>query len=486
MLPRNLAETTADPHMNSRAAVSRKYAIWVLSLTTLIYAFSFMDRVLMSIAAPALKAEMHLSDGQLGLLIGLAFALFYTFLGIPIARLAERFSRVMIISITIVLWSLMTIGCGTATNYEQLFAFRAGVGIGEAGSAPAAYSLLADYFSGKRRALIFALYAGGIPIGVLMASFIGAPLIKNYGWQHAFFYVGVPGIVLGLLAFLTIREPARGAVAATPSGDNVPRLTEVIRRMVSNEASRNMILAVILGMFAMSAIFLFLPVYFVRVYGMNFAQAGLAFGIIGGVGGLIGNVTSGFLADRLGKRNAAWHGYVPALGCIAAALLSGVAFLQPVAVVGVALLVGFAVGMNFWNGPAFAVILSLLEPRMRATASALTLSAMALVGQGLGPGYLGFLSDFFAKRIFGRPDFSQLCVAAKHGAAAAAAHAPADVHPDLTALCASASATGLKYALLSAVPVLLWAAVHYWLAGGKYARLKAAERQYSQPASQGA
>jgi len=319
-----------------------------------------------------------------------------------------------------------------------------------------------------------------------MASFIGAPLIKNYGWQHAFFYVGVPGIVLGLLAFLTIREPARGAVAATPSGDNVPRLTEVIRRMVSNEASRNMILAVILGMFAMSAIFLFLPVYFVRVYGMNFAQAGLAFGIIGGVGGLIGNVTSGFLADRLGKRNAAWHGYVPALGCIAAALLSGVAFLQPVAVVGVALLVGFAVGMNFWNGPAFAVILSLLEPRMRATASALTLSAMALVGQGLGPGYLGFLSDFFAKRIFGRPDFSQLCVAAKHGAAAAAAHAPADVHPDLTALCASASATGLKYALLSAVPVLLWAAVHYWLAGGKYARLKAAERQYSQPASQGA
>lgn len=485
MLPRNLAETTADPHVNSCAAVSRPYAIWVLSLTTLIYAFSFMDRVLMSIAAPALKAEMHLTDGQLGLLIGLAFALFYTILGIPIARLAERFSRVMIISVTIVLWSLMTIGCGTATNYAQLFAFRAGVGIGEAGSAPAAYSLLADYFSNKRRSLIFALYAGGVPIGVLMASFIGAPLIKNYGWQHAFFYVGIPGVLLGLLAFLTIKEPARGAAGSTASGDSVPRLTEVIRRMVSNGTSRNMLFAVMLGMFAMSAIFLFLPVYFVRVYGMNFGQAGLAFGIIGGVGGLTGNILSGYLSDRLGKRNAAWHGYVPALGCIAAALLSGIAFMQPVAAAGVALLVGFAVGMNFWNGPAFSVILSLLEPRMRATASALTLSAMALVGQGLGPGYLGFLSDFFAKRIFDRPDFSQLCVIAKHGASAGA-HTQGDVPANITALCASASATGLKYALLSVVPILLWAAVHYWLAGSKYARLKAAERQYSLRSSQSA
>ncbi len=169
MLPRKLTEATAAPHVNSHAGVSRPYALWVLAITTLIYAFSFMDRVLMSIAAPALKAEMHLTDGQLGLLIGLAFALFYTILGIPIARLAERFSRVVIISLTIVLWSVMTIGCGTATTYAGLSAFRLGVGIGEAGSAPAAYSLLADYFSGKRRSLIFAVYAAGVPIGVLMA-----------------------------------------------------------------------------------------------------------------------------------------------------------------------------------------------------------------------------------------------------------------------------------------------------------------------------
>jgi MFS family permease len=232
----------------------------------------------------------------------------------------------------------------------------------------------------------------------------------------------------------------------------------------------------------MSAIFLFLPVYFVRVYGMNFGEAGFAFGIIGGIGGLTGNIASGYLSDKLGKRNVAWHGYVPALGCIAAALLSGTAFVQPVAAAGVALLVGFAIGMNFWNGPAFAVILSLLEPRMRATASALTLSAMALFGQGFGPAYLGFLSDFFAKRVFGRPDFSQLCVVAKHGAPAAA-QAPAQVSADITALCASASATGLKYALLGAVPILLWAAFHYWRAGTRYARFKQAERPFNFEAS---
>ncbi|WP_160167491.1 spinster family MFS transporter [Paraburkholderia kururiensis] len=478
MLPRKLTEATAAPHVNSHAGVSRPYALWVLAITTLIYAFSFMDRVLMSIAAPALKAEMHLTDGQLGLLIGLAFALFYTILGIPIARLAERFSRVVIISLTIVLWSVMTIGCGTATTYAGLSAFRLGVGIGEAGSAPAAYSLLADYFSGKRRSLIFAVYAAGVPIGVLMASFIGAPLIRNYGWQHAFFYVGIPGVLVGALAYLTVKEPVRGNSAASESGVGVPPLTEVIRRMLSNVASRHMLFAVMLGMFAMSAIFLFLPLYFVRVYGMNFGQAGLAFGIIGGAGGLTGNLLSGYLSDRLGKRNAAWNGYIPALGCVAAAVLAGISFLQPVAATGVALLVGFAVGMNFWNGPAFAVILSLLEPRMRATASALTLSAMALVGQGLGPGYLGFLSDFFARRIFDRPDFSHLCVVAGHGASAGV-HAAADVPANIAALCTSASASGLQYALLSATPILLWAAIHYGLAGRKYASLKDAERQYS-------
>lgn len=476
MLPRNLSDTTAAPpsgsHSLPSANASRPYAIWVLVVITLIYAVSFMDRVLMSITAPALKAEMHLSDGQLGLLIGLAFALFYTFLGIPISRLAERFNRVAIISVSIILWSLMTIGCGTATSYGQLLSYRAGVGIGEAGSAPASFSLLADYFSGKRRSLIFALYASGVSVGVLMASFIGAPLIKHYGWQHAFIYIGAPGVAMGVLAFLTIREPAR-TTSATASPD-VPKLFTVIRRMLGTSASRNMLAGVMLGMFAMSSIFLFLPVYFTRVYKMDFAQAGLAFGIIGGVGGIVGNVLSGALSDRLGRRNAAWNGYVPALGCAAAALLAAIAFLQPAAAVGVPLLLGFSVGMNFWNGPAFSVILSLLEPRMRATASALTLSAMALIGQGLGPGYLGFVSDVFARTLFGRPDFSHLCVVAKHGAPGAA-HAAA-VPADIAALCTSASATGLQYALLTAVPILLWAAAHYMRAGRHYATLKLDDR----------
>ncbi|MPW22331.1 MFS transporter [Paraburkholderia sp. CNPSo 3157] len=460
--------TIVEAPIASSARLSGPYKAWVLLLVTVIYAFSFMDRVLMSIAAPAVKAQMHLSDAQLGLLIGLAFALLYTLLGIPIARLAERFNRVIIVAVTATIWSLMTVGCGTAASYVQLLAFRTGVGIGEAGATPAAYSLLSDYFPDKRRSLVFALYAAGVPFGVLIASFVAAPLVKSQGWQHAFFYVGAPGVVLGLLAYLTIKEPARAA-ATKAGGDSVPKFSAVLRAMASTSASRHMIVAVILGMFAMSAIILFLPIYFARVYGMNFAQAGISFGLIGGVGGIIGNVISGYLADRLGKRNPVWNGRIPALGCMAASVLAGLAFLQPQAAPCVALLVVFAVCMNFWNGPSFAVILSLLEPRMRATASALTLSAMALLGQGLGPWYSGVISDVFARHLFGRPDFAQMCVLARH----AAPGTPAQVPADIAALCHSATTTGLQYAMLTIAPVLLWAAVHYRIAGRKFAALKA-------------
>ncbi|WP_454754471.1 spinster family MFS transporter [Cupriavidus necator] len=447
---------------------SAPYKAWVLLLVTVIYAFNFMDRVLMSIAAPAVKAQMHLSDAQLGLLIGLSFALLYTVLSIPIARLAERFNRVVIVSVTVTIWSLMTIGCGTAASYTQLIAFRAGVGIGEAGATPAAYSLLADYFPDKRRPLVFAIYASGVAVGALIASFVGAPLVKSHGWQTAFLYFGAPGVLLGLLALLTIKEPPR-AGSAKADGNSAPKFFAVIRGMASTSASRHMIAAVIVGMFAMSAIILFLPIYFVRVYGMNFAQAGIAFGLIGGVGGIIGNVLSGYLADRLGKRSPVWNGRIPALGCIAAGILAGLAFIQPMAVPCVALLVAFAIGMNFWNGPSFAVILSLLEPRMRATASALTLSAMALLGQGLGPWYVGLMSDAFAKHLFGRPDFAQMCVLGTHGAPGL----PAQVPSDIAALCHSATTTGFQYAMLTIIPVLLWAAIHYWIAGRKFAALKA-------------
>lgn len=453
-----------SPAARGGQAFSGPYKAWVLTLVIVIYAFSFMDRVLMSIAAPAVEAEMHLTDAQLGLLIGMAFALVYTFLGIPVARLAERVSRVAIISVTIILWSLMTLGCGTASTYQELLAYRFGVGIGESGATPSTHSLLADYFAGEKRSTVFALYATGVPLGVLLSAFVGGAIVHTHGWREAFIYAGVPGLVLGILAFLTIREPARGASDRTAVNRDVPGIMMVLRRMLGDRATRQMIVATAIGSFAMSAAFLFMPVYFVRVYGMNVAQAGGAFGVIVGLGGIAGNFIGGFLSDYLGRSARVWYGGVPALGFALAAVFALLGFLQTSALLGVSLLFVFSVTVNFWNGPVFSTVLSKLEHRMRATASALLLAVMALIGQGLGPGYLGLASDTFARRAFGRPGFKQMCVLGQH-AGPGAFHGGSHAASAVLEQCAQASAHGVRAAMLTIVPILLWAALHYFIAG---------------------
>ena len=441
------------------------YRNWFLLLLLLVYASSFVDRIIVAVVGQAIQAEMHLSDLQLGLLGGLAFSIFYATLGIPMARLAERYSRVVIVSLSIAAWSVMTALCGTAGAYWQLLVFRLGVGIGEAGSTPTAHSLIADQFPPERRATAFSIYALGPPIGVIAGAIGGGWIAQHLGWRPVFFVYGLPGLILGCLVYCTLREPTRGATDANPNATSahVPPLKSVIKLLMSSKTFVQMLLGTVIGSFAQYGINLFIPVYLTRVFGMDYAQAGLIFGLVIGVGGLLGNALGGMSADWASLRDRRWYAWVPALGTALGFPLLAIAFLQHNWVAAVTLIFFGTVLLNVWNGPTFAVIQGLVEPRMRATASAFVFLLMNFVGQGGGPAFIGFLSDKLAARLYVGEDYRLACVAA--GAAKGhATNAVAGLHEPIARACADASASGVRYAMLCVTVVLAWSAVHYFFA----------------------
>ncbi|CAN0619773.1 MFS transporter, Spinster family, sphingosine-1-phosphate transporter [Burkholderia multivorans] len=447
------------------------YRSWFLLLLVLIYASSFVDRIIIAVVGQAVKVEMNLSDLQLGLLGGLAFSIFYSALGLPIARLAERFNRVALIALSIAAWSVMTALCGTAGVYWQLLLYRLGVGIGEAGSTPTAHSLISDQFGPRRRASALAIYALGPPIGVLAGALGGGWMVQHIGWRPVFYVVGLPGLVFSVLAWITLREPKRGAAeeGGALAATAVPPLRDVLRVLMGSRAFVQMLLGTVIGAFAQYGINLFIPVYLTRVYGMDYAQAGLIFGLVVGVGGIVGNTLGGVSADWASAKDHRWYAWVPALGTAIGFPLVVAAFMLSQWPAAVALLFFATIALNMWNGPTFAIVHGIVEPRMRATASAFVFLLMNLVGQGLGPTAIGFLSDRFAGRLFTQGNFNMACaVKGAHGAhgSAAALQGP------LAAACHDASAYGIRYAMLAVSVVLVWSSVHYFLASRHVRRSK--------------
>ncbi|WP_233870354.1 spinster family MFS transporter [Paraburkholderia adhaesiva] len=439
------------------------YRSWFLLLLVLIYASSFVDRIIIAVVGQAMKVEMNLSDLQLGLLNGLAFSIFYSLLGLPIARLAERFNRVALIAISITAWSVMTALCGTAGAYWQLLLYRLGVGIGEAGSTPTSHSLIADQFGPRRRASALSIYALGPPIGVLFGALGGGWVVQHLGWRPVFFVVGLPGLVFGLLAWITLREPKRGGSeeGAARNLETVPPLRDVLKVLLKSRVFVQMLFGTIIGAFGQYGINLFIPVYLNRVYGLSYAEAGLIFGLVIGVGGLIGNLLGGPLADWASAKDRRWYAWVPAIGTGIGFPLVATAFMLNQWPVAVALLFVATIALSMWNGPTFAIVHSIVEPRMRATASAFVFLLMNLVGQGLGPATVGMLSDRFASRFFTEGQFHLACsVAGPHGA-----HGPAvQMQGPLAAACHDASANGIRYAMLAVSIALVWSSVHYFRA----------------------
>ena len=362
-------------------------------LLVVVNVFSQIDRQLMNILVEPVKEEFALSDTQIGLLVGLAFALFYTLAGIPIARIADRFNRRNLIAICLVLWSLATAACGTARSYAWLAVARFGVGIGEAGCAPAAQSMLADFFPPEARGRALSIYQLGVPLGFLIGPTVGGFLAEAYGWRATFYAVGLPGILLAIVVRLRLREPVRGVFDAGARVDETPPLGEVCRYLWRRRAMRHVVLAASLQTATVGAWAVFTPAFLMRAHDLSVSEVGWRYALVAGLGGSIGTYAGGWLGDRLGVRDARWYIWTPMAGALVAMPASLLAFSSENLSVSIAALVVVQIGGLTYAGVVHAVTQSLATPRIRALTAAIALFAMNLVGFGGGPYLAGFMSD---------------------------------------------------------------------------------------------
>jgi MFS family permease len=372
------------------------YRSYVLAILVLVYIFNFIDRQIVGILAIPIKAELHLSDSQLGMMGGLAFALFYTLLGIPIARLADTVSRIRIMSVALALWSVMTALCGFTHSFAQLFMARVGVGVGEAGGVAPAYSLICDFFPPKERARALSVYSFGIPIGGAAGIVLGGFITSLMSWRMAFFIVGLAGLLITPILRLTIVEPERGALDpknADNDGAAKPTLPEVIAVLARTPSFWGLSLGAASASMMGYGLFFWAPSFLVRSFHMSLLHASLIFGALVLLGGLLGIWSGGALADRYGEKRRAMYALIPAIAFVAtvpfyfAGMLSTTLWISFIV-----LLVPTALGLA-WLGPVLAAIQHLVPNNMRATASALFLFINNLIGIGLGTTLLGVVSD---------------------------------------------------------------------------------------------
>jgi MFS family permease len=419
------------------AETPRSYALAVL---VVIYTSNFIDRSIVNIVGQAIKKDLALTDTQLGLLSGIAFAVLYSTLGIPIARLAERYNRVWIISISLALWSAFTALCGLASSFAFLLLARVGVGIGEAGCSPAAQSLISDYYPPGRRATALSVYSLGLPFGILFGALAGGWLAQSFGWRVAFAIVGLPGLLLALLTVLTVREPPRGRHDPQPASAATTPLGEVVRRLFAKPAFTPLLIGVTLAAFGLYGGGAFFVPFLLRGdFGLSLVQAATAYGLFLGLAAGAGVALGGMLTDWDGKRDKRMYAAIPGIAFLFTGPLFAAAALQTdLTAIGV-LAVAPLVLQHLFFGPTYAITHNMVEARMRATATALLFLPATLLGLGLGPPFVGWLSDLIAARAFtGTGGFAALCPGGT---------APAGAAATLAEACASASFAGVKWAL---------------------------------------
>jgi predicted MFS family arabinose efflux permease len=375
------------------AKLTDGYRRYVLAVLVLVYVVNFIDRQVFSILIEPIKADIHLSDTQLGFLGGVAFAFFYTFAGIPIARWADRGNRVTIVTLALVIWSGMTALTGFARGFATLMVARIGVGIGEAGCSPPIHSLISDYFPPERRATALSIYSLGIPIGAAIGTLAGGWIGEYYGWRTAFLVVGVPGLLIAVLVKLTVREVPRGhSEGVSVPTEQTESVGGVIRFMWGLKSFRHLSFAGSLHAFVGYGVGLFLPSFFMRIHGFGLAETATYLFLIG-LTGMIGTFLGGYLGDRLGVADKRWYAWVPGIATLAAVPFAVAFYLWEDPMVALFLAIPGAILGPMYLGPTFGMTQTLVKPQMRALASAILLFVLNLIGLGLGPLFAGFLSD---------------------------------------------------------------------------------------------
>ena len=495
--------TDAAAPTGAKPLFSKGYTGWVLTLLLLTYTFNFIDRTIIATIGQAIKIDLKITDAQLGLLGGLYFALLYTILGIPIARLAERYSRVRIITFALILWSGFTALCGTASSFLMLSAFRFGVGFGEAGCSPPSHSLISDYYPPQKRATALSIYSFGIPLGTMIGAVMGGWLTQAFSWRIAFMVVGAPGLILALIVWLFVKEPPRGhsepePVPALPGdvtieaeathgfslGQELKETASVAATLFGKWPVLNIVLGVTIASFGSYGSGQFVPPYFIRAFGLNYAQVGLIIGIIGGVSSGLGTLAGGFITDWASKRSARWYALVPCIGLAIAAPIYITAYSQLNWKVAALILLVPGIFHYTYLGPTFGVVQNMVPSHRRATATALLFFFLNFIALGFGPPFTGWLIDHFASFGFAHPGtglWETLTGAFVHAPSAADPHGflkscPGGVAPKgspaaLAGQCKSALVFATRRGIIISLCFYLWASVHYLL--GSFGLVKA-------------
>jgi MFS family permease len=403
----------------------RRAAQGALAVLVAVNVMSQLDRQVMNVLIPDIQADLALTDTDAGWLVGFAFAVFYSIAGFPLARLADRGNRRNLIAVALAAWSGMTALCGLARGFLELFLARIGVGVGEAGCAPSAQSLISDYFPPEYRGRALATYQLGVPIGILIGSIAGGALSDHLDWRTVFLIFGLPGLLLAAFTRWKLVEPPRG-LADGRIASGVEPIGGVLRFLFGMPALRHILIAATLHTMAVGAQVTFNFTFLTRVHGLSGATAGVVIGLLTGVLGGIGTYLGGWCGDRLGMRDRRWYVWSIGLGAVVSIPFSIAAYLVSAPWLAIAALSISVIGSYMYAGAVHAVSQSLARPRMRAMTAATMLFSMNLVGYGMGPPLAGWLSD------------------------------------------ALGGDQALRYALALMNVVLLWGCVHYALAARSY------------------
>jgi len=447
--------TPAAPDESSPPLFSRGYRAWLLFMLVLISALNLADRQGLAASSQALKIDLKFSDSQMGLLQGLPFAIFYTLMGLPLARLAEHRSRTRLIAACVGLFGVMATLCSTAHSFGRLVLFRIGVGIGDGGFAPPVGSLIGDHYPMSRRASAMAIIWLGAPLGVVAGSVVGGYLAQNYGWRTTFTCIGLAGVAASLLVLLTLREPVRGAFdPGQATRGPPPSAFAVARFLFAKPAMRQTMIAGALAGISMNAIGQFLNPFLARNFLLGPAEVGRLLGLIAGVSMASGLLLGGFGVDWASRFDRRWSVWAPALGLVLATPLFILGFTRGSLATTVIILICAHVSMFVYYSPTLAIAQNMVGANMRAS-SAFVMSGLVLglVGIGLGPTIVGRISDLFASPAVA--PFLASCPGgiAPHGSTQALADS-----------CRMASATGIRQALIVMALLCVWSALHYVLA----------------------
>ena len=401
---------------------SRHYTLLILALA---YSCNVMDRNILTILLEPIRREFGLSDTQLGLLSGLSFAIFYALAGLPLGAAADRLNRRNLIVVCLTVWSGMTAVCGLSRTFVQLLIARIGVGVGEAGGAPAAMAMISDLFPARQRATAISAFYLASPVGAMAALAGGGWVTHSYGWRWGFVAAGIPGLILAFVLLLTVREPARGQSDDTATPPAAQPLAETLRFILSQRSLLHLIAGVALTVFVVSGIGTWSASFFIRSHGFSTARIGPILALSTGIVGFMGTIGGGVIVDRVGRRDDRRRCWALAISSALTAPLIAACVLVPSPTAAIVFYTLYMLTSYFWYGPVNGLCQSLVDVRMRATISSVVYLTGNLLGFGLGSQIIGLLSDYLSARY---------------------------------------GAESLRYGMLVAALFSLWAGLHFYLA----------------------